>query len=390
MSGRVSAVLFVLLFVSCEAKREAAPSPPPPPPPAGPPSIVFDCYGRTIAVRVGNEVFATSSEFAPIVGTIGPVTTPLTVTLDADLQRLAVRALGANRGSLVAIDPRTNEILAVANTATENLAFDKQYEPGSVIKVLTVLAALGGGVNVDSLFPYTCDGALPIDGRRFGDWRPGGHGLLPDLDEALAQSCNVVFADIGLRAGAERLEALHQRVGFDGQTNLGLFRVPLGRKVGKLFNDFETAFYAIGLEHETVTTLHLAMLASMLANRGTLVAPRLVPAPGPRRGQQVVPREHAERVIRAMQAVVARPKGTGRRAAIEGLSIAMKTGTSGTRDGGYDALVMAFAPVEQPRVAFAVILENAGPAELAAAQVARDFLEAVGHEGTGGTRARGF
>ena len=374
------AVLIVLLL-ACEARREPPPPAPPPPPPAGPPSIVFDRHGHTIAVLVGNTIAATTTELAPIVATLAPHVDrarPLATTLDADVQRLAVRSLGPHRGSLVAIDPRTNEILAAASTAPENLAFDKHYEPGSVIKVLTLLAALDAGVDVDAMFPYACDGALPIDGRRFGDWRPGGHGALPDVDEALAQSCNVFFADVGLRATRERLEAFHQRAGFDRHTSVGLFRLPLGRTVGKLFNDFETAFYAIGLEHETITTLHLAMLASMFANRGVLTAPRVVHdggRSGRRASEQIAPREATERVIRAMQAVVTRPKGTGRRAVVEGVSVAMKTGTSGSEAGGYDALVMAFAPVEQPRIAFAVILENAGPAELAAAKVARDFLD---------------
>ena len=98
-----------------------------------------------------------------------------------------------------------------------------------------------------------------IDGRHFGDWVPQGHGTLPDLNEALAQSCNVFFADVGLRLGLDRLRHFMTSAGFDAQTNLGLFTVPLGRTRGEIFNKFETAFYAIGLEHETITTLRHAM-----------------------------------------------------------------------------------------------------------------------------------
>src|SRR5437016_8708549 len=82
-----------------------------------------------------------------------------------------------------------------------------------------------------------------------------------------------------------------------------------------------------------------------------------------------------ERIIRAMQAVVTEPRGTGHRAPVEGLSIAMKTGTAGERRNGLEALIMAFSPVDKPRIAFGVIAENAGPAEYAGAQIAHDFLE---------------
>lgn len=384
MAGRkhVAALLIFVLLVACKPASETPA--PPPPPPQGPPSIIFDRNGHTLAVLVGADVAAVNRDFAPVIEkeagalALERYVRPgkaIVTTLDDRVQSLAVRSLGTLRGSLVAIDPRTNEILAAASSGPENLALEKQYEPGSVIKVVTLLAALSNGVAVDAMFPYECDGVLPIDGRRFGDWRKSGHGALPNVEEAFAQSCNVVFADIGLRTNRERLQAFHQRLGFDGHTPLGLFRAPLGRKVGDLFNDFETAFYSIGLQHETVTTLHLAMLASMLANRGTLTSPRLVRTPMKQITERVVQVEVAERVIRAMEAVVTRPTGTGRRAAIDGVRIALKTGTAGTEEHGYDAVILGFAPVEQPRIAFALILENAGTAELAGAKVARDFLD---------------
>jgi penicillin-binding protein A len=301
------------------------------------------------------------------------------LTLDPRIQRAAMQALGGSRGSLVAIDPATNEVLAIASNGGRNLALEQQYEPGSVMKILTA----GTGATVP--FPYACKGALPIDGRSFGDWREGGHGVLPDFEEALAESCNVVFADIGLRAGREQLMALHKRAGFDSQARLGLFDVPLGRTVGRIFNNFETAYYAIGLEHETTTAFHLAMLASMMANRGALTTPRLLRARRSILGEavsgapkeaavQVMPRETAERIIRAMQAVVLRPEGTGRRARVDGMSLALKTGTAGQRAQGFDSVIVAFAPVDDPKIAFALVAEGAGPAEFTAAKIAHDFV----------------
>ena len=343
--------------------------------------FVYDRSGRPLS---------TNADFQPFVALRAAnrlgLKDRIITTLDPGVQHIALTSLGDLRASLVAIDPRTNEVLAVATTASD--PFNHQYEPGSVIKVLTLLAALENGVDVQSKFPYDCRGALPIDGRSFGDWHRGGHGTLPDVDEALAESCNVVFAAIGLDTGRDRLRQFHKRAGFDSEANLGLFRVRLGRTVGYIFNNFETGFYSIGLEHESVTTFHLAMLASMLANRGAMTTPsifrerrsflgQLIAQPPKQTVEQLVPREIAERVVTAMQAVVTRPKGTGRRASVDGVPLALKTGTAGSREKGYDSLVIGFAPADHPRIAFALIAENAGAAEFAAAKVAHDFIDGL-------------
>ena len=308
------------------------------------------------------------------------------------MQKAALKALGGFRGSLVAIDPRTNEILAIAssrgNGPLANLALEHQYEPGSVVKILTGLNAESGGVDLAALFPYTCKGFLEIDGRHFGDWLPAGHGVLNSIDDALAVSCNVFFADVGIRLGSDSLKRFMTAAGFDTQANLGVFQVPLGKTIGPVFNHFETAFFAIGLEHESMNSLHVAMLASMMANRGVLTTPRLlvqrrsilgdVFSAGPQQTSvRLAPTAAAEAIVHSMQAVVSDPKGTGRRALVPGISLAMKTGTAGERKSGLEAVILAFAPVESPKIAFGVIAEDAGPAEFAGAKIAHDFLEAM-------------
>ena len=360
----------------------------------------LDRDGQTIAsYQVANkDVVAVNSDFGPLVErsagelTIeayaqrSGATDTLELTLDSAVQKAAIRALGGFKGALVAIDPRTHEILAIASTGAENRALETQYEPGSVIKVLTVMSALSNHVELQ--FPYTCNGDLLIDGRHFGDWLEGGHGVLPDLDQAMARSCNVVFADLGVRLGRDRLKALFNEAGFDGQVNLDLVTAPLGHTVGNIFNNFETAFYAIGLEHATTTTLHGAMLAEMAANRGMMSRPLLIRArrsilgerlvaPNLPSSRRIVPQDVAERVAQLMVAVVKRPQGTGRRAAIDNVSLALKTGTAGKREDGYHALVLGFAPVEQPKIAFALVAESSGPAEFAAAKIAHDFLAGI-------------
>ena len=313
-------------------------------------------------------------------------------TLDPVIQHAAKVALQNYRGAFVVIDPRTNELLAIVSNDPKgepvDHALETQYEPGSVVKILTGLNALSSGVDIKSMFPYECRGELTIDGRRFGDWVPQGHGLLPDFDEALAESCNVFFADLGLRLGAGSLKKFMTTAGFDQQTDLGVFKVPLGRFKGETLNRLETAFLSIGLEHESITALHVAMLASMMANRGMLTTPRLIrgrrsilgeqtEGPPEQGGQQIAPRAAAGQMIEAMTAVASRPKGTGRRAGIEGVPLALKTGTAGERANGYQAVIMAFAPVQSPKIAFGIIAENAGPAEFAGAKIAHDFLEQI-------------
>jgi peptidoglycan glycosyltransferase len=365
---------------------------------------VIDRSGGTIAVyQIANsDVVALNTEFAGLVEREAGASTfearlpslgsdnAIRTTLDAGVQHAAMQALGGFRGSLVAIDPRTNELLAVASNRAggplQNLALDAQYEPGSVIKVLTGMTALRNGIDFKTFFPLTCTGWLDVDGRQFHDWAP--HGPMADVNEALSVSCNVAFAKMGIQLGRDRLAQTLTAAGFDSIVNLGAFDVPLGKNVGRVFNNFETGFYAIGLEHESVTALHVAMLASMMANRGVLTTPSLilsrqsilgepVGAAIPQSKTTVAPKETAEVMIGAMRAVVTSPKGTGRRAAVDGLELALKTGTAGKQEQGYHAVILAFAPADHPRIAIGMIAESAGPAEYAGAKIAHDFFEAV-------------
>jgi peptidoglycan glycosyltransferase len=372
---------------------------------AGSYPLVLDRRNQPIALyQIANhDLVAINRDFEPLMLTFAAnlprlgVDDTIETTLDPRIQKAALQALGGFRGALVAIDPRTNEIVAIASNRGRgelaDIALQSQYEPGSIVKVLTGLNALENGmqsgVDVRAMFPYDCKGDLLIDGRHFGDWIGTGHGVLPSLDDALAESCNIAFADIGLRLGAERLHRFMSSAGFDQQANLGLFQVPLGKSVGQTFNRYETAFYAIGLAHETVNALHVAMIGSIMANRGVMTTPRLlrarrsilgeIAARPPAQGKSVIATpEHAGMIVQAMAAVVTRPKGTGRRAAVDGMTMALKTGTAGERaNGGLEALIVGFAPVDHPRIAFGIIAEDAGPAEYAGAKIAHDFVAAI-------------
>jgi peptidoglycan glycosyltransferase len=368
--------------------------------------LILDRNGQPIALyQIANhDLIAINRDFDSLIDaragalTFGAqlprlgVNDTIETTLDPAIQKAALQALGGFRGALVAIDPQTNEILAIASNRGRgdlaNLALEQQYEPGSIVKVLTGLNALESGVDVRSMFPYDCKGDLLIDGRHFADWIGTGHGVLPSIDDALAESCNIAFADIGLRLGADRLHRFMSAAGFDQQANLGVLQVPLGRNVGQTVNRYETALYSIGLMHESVNALHVAMIGSMMANRGVMTTPRLLRARHSLLGEVTMqpPAQmkttlgtpaHAEAIVQAMVAVTTSPKGTGRRAVVDGVPMAMKTGTAGERaNGGLEALIVAFAPVDHPRIAFGISAEDAGPAEYAGAKIAHDFVAA--------------
>jgi len=364
-------------------------------------ALVVDRDGKSLAdYHIQNrDLVAVNRDFAPLIEAeagsltieshLGEIGTAATVetTLDPFVQKAALAALGNLRGSIVAIDPATNEILAIASShpygQMSNLALEGAYEPGSVIKVLTALKAAESGFDFSKVFPFVCKGLLEIDGRRFMDWAV--HGDLPNLRDALAVSCNTAFAEIGLRVGREPMLAFLHAAGFDGELDLGILRVPMGKTVGSFDDRFEIANLAVGLEHETINALHLAMIGSMIANGGELVTPVLlrgrrsvlgdaVGAPVARKRTRVVSAAAVERILPAMEAVVLDPRGTGRRVKIPGLTIALKTGTAGDRENGYNSLIVAFAPVERPRIVFGMIAEDSGPADLLGARVAHDFL----------------
>ncbi|HEY0590403.1 MAG TPA: penicillin-binding transpeptidase domain-containing protein [Thermoanaerobaculia bacterium] len=366
--------------------------------------LLTDRAGRTIAIwhLENRDLVAVNDDFLPLldesggrltveaqlerIGTAGTIET----TLDPAVQKAALAAIAPWRASLVAIDPRTHQLLAVASSPgggpRRNLAFEGLYEPGSIIKPLTALAAAESGTILARSFPLDCEGFAVIGGRRFLDW--ARHGRLASNEEAMAVSCNVAYANMGLALGRDRLRGLLARARFGESADLELFEVPLGRAVKPVDDEFSLANCAVGLDVLRLNALHIAMLADMFASGGTMTTPVLVRARRSILGERIdAPRtpvsnrvassQHVAAIVPALRAVVTDVRGTGRRAAIPGVDLAMKTGTAGDASGDYDSVILAFAPAATPRIAFGIIAENAGPAELAGAEITRNFLAAV-------------
>lgn len=361
------------------------------------------------------------------------------LTLDAALQQAAESALGERRGAVVAIDPRNGDVLAFASTpgydpnpfvtGIDQPSYDRlqnspdtplfnralrgQYPPGSTIKPLIGLAGLESDrikVNTSSFCPgwFSLEG----DSHRYRDWKQTGHGMM-NLESAIVESCDVFFYDLALTLGIDRI---HDYLGLFGLGRLTGIDLPNERpgllpsrawkrqQHNQPWYRGETVIAGIGQGYMLTTPLQLAHSTAVLAARGVSHTPRLVqaveiPASGTRQALPPIRTEDVairdmqdwDNVIEAMRKVMHSPRGTAQ-AVGRGAPwpIAGKTGTAqvfGIRqDERYDekniaerlrdhALFVAFSPIDDPRIAIAVIVENGGSGSGAAAPVARQVID---------------
>ncbi|MFQ5700287.1 MAG: penicillin-binding transpeptidase domain-containing protein [Acidobacteriota bacterium] len=322
------------------------------------------------------------------------------LTLDLAIQRAAVVALGRQKGGLVVLDVETGGLLAAASQPRVDPvdgrppALAKAYEPGSILKMITLVAALRTGVDLKAVFPMECPGSIRLDRRTFRDWMR--HKRVATVEEAVAVSCNIAFARLGDLVGENALDVELKRYGFAPAAVMAAERrTDFGFRVGRLLPEdptrphFSLARRAEGLDSVEITPIHAAMLAAGLARGGVAPVPHMVERRTNILGE--VYQEHTAAspeidmlspgqvalIRRSMVASVSSPRGTARRAAIKGLHLAMKTGTSGSNPPGHDALVVGFAPSENPRIAWGLIAEAAGKAEWEGAHITRRFLEMI-------------
>ena len=349
----------------------------------------------------------------------------LVLTLDMELQKVAEEALGEGRtGAIVVIDPRDGAILAMVSKPgfdpnifsvglsshdwqklnsdpahpLLNRVTQALYPPGSTMKLLTAAAALQEGVANRDTQLEPCTGFYKFGRRIFRCWRPEGHGRLNFFD-AIEASCDIYFYQLGLRLGIDKLARYANKFGLNQITGIKLegekssfypntqwYDQRFGkRKWGKgvLLN------LSIGQGEILVTPIGLASYCAAIANGGYLYEPYIVAAqvpygtgkisvsrPSHRKPKAAVGLSESTTALlkEAMEAVVSGPMGTGRMAAVQGIRVAGKTGTAQNPHGQDHALFIGFAPVENPEIAFAVVVENAGHGGSIAAPVARDIV----------------
>ncbi|MDI3522526.1 MAG: penicillin-binding protein [Bacillota bacterium] len=323
----------------------------------------------------------------------------LILTVDRGVQEEAMRLLAGKKGAAVVLDPRSGAVLALASRPAfdpasvaqewEKISKDEDapllnratqglYPPGSTLKLLTLATVLSRQPAAGEQ-RYNCPGKLVLPG--YTVHCPRAHGDV-DLAQALAVSCNVTFAKLGLAAGnpalAEEAEkaGFNKAVPFDLPTAVSSF--PRGRPGAG-----ETAQRAIGQGEVLATPLTMALLTAGIANGGSIMRPYLVQERRlgalvvddtvPQKLSTFVTPDTAAAITRLMVGVT--QHGTGRSAALPGVAVAGKTGTAENPHGAPHAWFVGFAPAEAPRVVVAVIVENGGSGGGAAAPIARRLLQ---------------
>jgi penicillin-binding protein 2 len=358
--------------------------------------------------------------------------------LDIALQQAATEALGDYRGSIVAIDPRNGGVLALVSTPSfdpnlfvegisqsnydtllhspdkplYNRAIRGQYPPGSTVKPFIGLGGLSLGFVTPRKSTY-CPGyfSLPGQKHRFRCWRRGGHGTV-DLELSIVQSCDVYFYWLANQMGVDKLNTFLAEFGFGSRTGVDVSGELAGLLPSREWKERvrkqpwypgETLIMGIGQGYFLATPIQLAAATAALANKGRFIQPRLAYArrvpgadvatvfPTVARQIRITNPGDWDIAIEDMAKVVESQRGTAKRIHSNDYRIAGKTGTSQVFTIGqkerYDAskiserlrdhaLFVAFAPVEDPRIAVAVMVENGGSGSGTAAPIARRVIDA--------------
>jgi cell division protein FtsI/penicillin-binding protein 2 len=324
---------------------------------------------------------------------------PVRTTIDPRLQSTTVAALGGQSGGVVVLNARNGNVLALAGSA-----YSSPQPPGSTFKVITTTAALEGkDVKLTDTFPHVTEiNPDPASGARVvhnaHDEVCGGTFV-----EAFADSCNSVFAPLGVKVGADRLVETSERYGFNQTPSLynasataatqpNKMTIPSAKELKAEPTNTDLSVTAFGQGKVLATPLGMASVAQTVANDGTRSPTNIVKDPGLKSTAgpvEVTSKDNARVLTGLMRAVVS--QGTGTQAALPGVQVAGKTGTAelGPKPGQptpppgqedtakqiVDGWFIAFAPANKPKLAIAVMLIDAsGDGGTTAAPIAREIL----------------
>lgn len=364
----------------------------------------------------------------------------LVLTLDAGLQAVAEQAFAGQKGALVAMMPKTGEVLAMVSQPTYdpnlfvkgittkaysalrnsrsrplfNRALSGQYPPGSTTKPMIGLAALEHAV-VRPQSTVKCVGHYKLpneEDRLYRDWKKEGHGVV-NLNKAIQRSCDVYFYDTSYHLGIDRMHTFLEQFGFGRLTGIdntserpGLLpsREWKKRTRGVRWFPGETLITGIGQGAFSVTPLQLASATATVATKGVRVKPRLLKAMRHTATQETLDvatevveqmelknESHWEQIFRGMRNVVHTERGTAHHLSWDAkYTFAGKSGTAQVfgiaQDEEYEeekiakklrdhALFVAFAPLDDPQIAVAVIVENGGSGGQVAGPIVRAVMD---------------
>jgi len=346
----------------------------------------------------------------------------VTVTLDAGLQQVAADALADHAGAVVALEASSGAVRVLYSAPTfdpnlfagrlgraewdairndpfhplQNRCLQGGYPPGSTIKPFLALAGLSDGL-VSPQWGVGCTGTVVLFGHPFRCWRRGGHGQVA-LQRGLEVSCDTYYYLLGQRLGIDRIARWLHAFGFGQPTGLGFSAESSGlvgtpewsRRVRKQpWYAGDAVSVSIGQGPILATPMQLARAFAAIANRGTLIRPRVVGAPEATDRQPLgLASEHLDLVIRGLWDVVHGDEGTAR--TLAGLPAAGKTGTAQVarlQEGvsveelplrlRHHALFVGWAPEPAPELVVAVLVEHGGGGGSVAAPVAEKILAAA-------------
>ncbi|MGZ4566266.1 MAG: peptidoglycan D,D-transpeptidase FtsI family protein [Blastococcus sp.] len=388
-------------------------------------------YGSSALEKAENDVLTGSDprlfvrRLADLFTGRDPSGGDVVLTLDPAVQKAAMDGLKGVTGAVVALDPSTGKVLALASTPSYdpnqlsthnpagirayasklasqqpdprlNQAIGERYSPGSVFKVVVAAAALSTGkYTPQTKVPAPNRLKLPDSSKQLENYNGEScnGGADQSLLDALTVSCNTAFAQLGITLGEDKVRSMAEAFGINGSG--GGFDMPLHVQpstIGPIDGDAQLATSSIGQQDVQLTPMQGAMIAAAVANQGTLMKPYLVDsiqAPDltvvdrtkPEELSRPVSPEVAAQLTDMMTSVVAR--GTGRKAQIPGVQVAGKTGTAQNSATDH-AWFIGFAPAGHAKIAVAVFIKNGGATggDLSA-PLARQVMQAYldGHGG---------
>jgi penicillin-binding protein 2 len=392
---------------------------------------VYDKYLRGVAGRRMIQVNAAGRKVKDLGIEEPRPGTDIYLTIDLNVQKAAEEALGDRQGAVVAMDPNSGEILALAshpnydpnlfprgispkdwvrltNDPTHplyNRAIQSVYPPGSTFKIIVALAGLDSGV-IKPDDKVTCRGYIQSGKHSFRCWKKGGHGTV-SFHQALVESCDVYFYTMGDRIGWDRIAQYAKKLGYGSLTGIPLPDEKQGlipstewkkARTKEPWYVGDTYINSIGQGFVLVSPIQACQMISAVANGGYFYRPTLLKKTRNREtgAVQIFKPERVNRVVldagaleevrNALIGVVSEPGGTGHAAQSQFVTVAGKTGTAqviaqkvpGRKLSGNTqdhAWFIAYAPVDNPQIAVAVLVEHGGHGGGAAAPVARKVIE---------------
>jgi len=341
----------------------------------------------------------------------------LVLTIDLELQKLAEEALGDDVGTVIVSDPWTGEILALASSPKfdpnkfiigfskeewqslitdernpfHNRAISGLYPPGSIFKLIVALTALEEN-KVSLKEKFVCTGGLKLGNLYFACWKKEGHGII-DFLNGIAQSCNVVFYNLGLRVGADSISKMAKDFGLDAYTKIdlpgevkGFIPSPEWKKstLKESWYPGDTLNMSIGQGYILTTPIEIHLMLSMIATEGYGFKPHLVKKIIDYEGNEV--KVFEPEIIRkvnirkdtwnilkeGMKLVV--EKGTGRAAKSEVWEVGGKTGTAQNPHGESHAWFGAVFPLDSPKYVITVFVEHGKSGGAKCAPIAQKII----------------